>query len=164
MNLSEPLIAELTQEAISTRKMLERVPLESFAWKPHEKSTSLVSLASHIADLPGFVVPALTQDELDFSAADFKPFVPEKPSDLVERFDQNISQAIELLKSQSNEDMLKSWRLRDGEQIFFEMPRVGVVRVMALSHLVHHRGQLSVYLRLLNVPVPSIYGPSADEQ
>jgi uncharacterized damage-inducible protein DinB len=162
MSLSEPIVAELQQEAVTTRKMLVRVPQEALAWKPHEKSMTLARLAGHVAELVGIFTAILTQEELDFAAKDFKPFVPENVSDLVALFDRNVAVAVELLKTQADEQLRKPWRLRDGAQIFFEMPRLAVIRTMT-NHLIHHRGQLSVYLRLLGVPLPPIYGPSADE-
>jgi uncharacterized damage-inducible protein DinB len=163
MSLCEPLAAELRQEAATTRKMLERVPEDKFDWKPHEKSMPLGRLAGHIAELPSLITPALTQDELDFSTAGFKPFIPTSVAGLLERFDQTVAAAIELLKNQTDERMNDKWRLRSGDTIIFESPRAVVVRTMALNHVVHHRGQLSVYLRLLDVPLPSVYGPTADE-
>jgi uncharacterized damage-inducible protein DinB len=163
MSLSEPLAAELKHEATTTRKMLERVPQDKLAWRPHDKSMTLGRLAGHIAELPSLLTPALTADELDFAAGDFKPFDPTSVSELLERFDQTVAGAVELLKSQTDEHLQKPWRMRNGEQVFFELPRAAVVRSMALSHIVHHRGQLSVYLRMLDVPLPSVYGPTADE-
>ncbi|MDT5060156.1 MAG: hypothetical protein QOH63_615 [Acidobacteriota bacterium] len=161
MKLIEPMIAELQHEATSTRKMLERVPQESLSWQPHEKSMTLGRLASHIAMLPGLFIAKLNQDELDRS--ELKPPPADSVAAILETFDQNIAGSFEVLKTQSEERLLASWRYRDGEKIIFEMPRVAVFRLIALNHLIHHRGQLSVYLRLLNVPLPSVYGPTADE-
>jgi uncharacterized damage-inducible protein DinB len=163
MNLNEPLVAELQQEAKTARKMLERVPQEQLAWKPHEKSMTLGRLAGHIAELPSMLIPILTQDELDFGSGSYKPFEPTNISDLLETFDKNVAGAAELLKTQADEPLLKPWRMRRGEQILFEMSRIAAIRSMSLNHFIHHRGQLSVYLRLLNVPLPSVYGPTADE-
>jgi uncharacterized damage-inducible protein DinB len=164
MSICETLAAELQQEAKTTRRLLERVPEESFAWKPHEKSMSLGRLAAHVAELPELILPALTQDELDFAAGQFKPFEPKTTADLLEKFDRNISAAAEALQKQPDDRMSEKWKLRSGDHVLFEMPRESVVRFVGLNHIVHHRGQLSVYLRLLDVPVPSIYGPSADEK
>ena len=163
MTMCEPLAAELRQEAATTRRMLERVPDDKFGWKPHEKSMTLGNLAAHIAQLPNLIAPALTQDELDFNAGGFKPFKPSNVAELLEEFDRNISAVAELLQSQPDERMNDNWRLRSGDMVLFEMPRAAVIRTMALNHIVHHRGQLSVYLRLLDVPLPSVYGPTADE-
>ena len=163
MSLCEPLAAELRHEAATTRRMLERVPEDRFGWKPHGKSMGLGRLAGHIAELPTLVAPALKQDELDFAAGSFQPFSPTSVAELLEKFDRNVDAAVNLLKDQTDERMQEKWRLRSGEQVFFELPRVAVVRSMVLNHVVHHRGQLSVYLRLLDVPLPSVYGPTADE-
>ena len=163
MSLCKSLAAELQQEAKTTRRILERVPEGSFDWKPHEKSMSLGRLAGHVAELPSLIVPALTQDELDFAAGSFQPFVPSSTAELLEKFDRNIAVAAEHLSSQTDEKLGEAWRLGSGGQTFFKGPRDAAVRVLALNHVVHHRGQLSVYLRLLDVAVPSIYGPSADE-
>jgi uncharacterized damage-inducible protein DinB len=164
MNLIEPMIAELKHEAATTRRLLERVPEESLAWQPHAKSMTLGRLAAHIANLPGILIGALKEDELD--ASDLKAQSPpaDNVSSILEAFDQKISSALELLKTQVDEQfMLTSWRYMNGEQVIFEMPRLAVIRFVALNHIVHHRGQLSVYLRLLDVPLPSVYGPTADE-
>ena len=163
MSICEPLAAELEQEARTTRKLLERVPEASFGWKPHEKSMTLGQLAGHVAQLPTLLVPALTQDEFDFAVAGWKPFSPQSTAELVEQFDANIKAAAETLKAQADEGMGEKWKLRSGDHVLFEMPRAMVVRFVGLNHVIHHRGQLSVYLRLLDVPLPSIYGPSADE-
>jgi len=163
MSIGEQLAAELEQEAKTTRRLLERVPEASFGWKPHEKSMTLGQLAGHVAQLPTLIVPAFTQDELDFATAGWKPFSPQSTAELVEQFDANISNAAETLKSQSDGSLGETWKLKSGDHVLFEMPRAAVVRFVGLNHIVHHRGQLSVYLRLLDVPLPSIYGPSADE-
>lgn len=163
MSICAPLAAEMRQEAKTTRRLLERVPEASFDWKPHEKSMTLGRLAAHVAELPELIIPALTQDELDFASGDFKPFNPTSAAELLEKFDRNVEAAASLLEKQPDASMGDKWRLRSGDRVLFEMPRAAVVRFVGLNHVVHHRGQLSVYLRLLDVPLPSIYGPSADE-
>lgn len=160
---SSALIAEIEQEAQSLRKSLERVPAEKFDWKPHEKSMSFAQLASHVAELISWTVPTLTAPELDFATMDYKPFVPQTTQDLVDFFERNLSEAIETLNNTPDALYGEMWTLRQGEQIFFTMPKAAVMRGFVLSHLYHHRGQLSVYLRLNDIPVPSLYGPSADE-
>jgi uncharacterized damage-inducible protein DinB len=160
MNLNEPLMAELQIEAKTTRTMLERVPPDSLTWKPHEKSRTLGEIAAHIANLPGLFIATLNQDEFD--RHDYTSAV-DTVSDILGTFDKNVSSALEVLKTRSDERLLSSWRYKYGEQVIFEMPRLVVIRTMALNHLIHHRGQLSVYLRLLNVPLPPVYGPTADE-
>jgi uncharacterized damage-inducible protein DinB len=162
MSLTEQILVELKQEAATTRKMLERVPEESLAWQPHEKSMTLGRLAAHVAGLHGtWLKTALNQDEFDL--ADSLPLKADSVSDILEAFDQNISAAIELLQNQADERLFTTWRLKRGGQVLFEMPRWAVLRSMVINHIIHHRGQLSVYLRLLNVPLPSVYGPTADE-
>jgi uncharacterized damage-inducible protein DinB len=159
------MIAELQHEAATTRRLLERVPQERLAWQPHAKSMTLGRLAAHIANLPGMLVGALTEDKLD--ADDLKAQSPsaESVADMLEAFDQKIARSLELLKTQAGENfMLAPWRYTSGEHVIFEMPRIAVIRFVALNHIIHHRGQLSVYLRLLDVPLPSVYGPTADEQ
>ncbi len=163
MRMCEALAAELQQEAKTTRRLLERVPEGSFGWKPHEKSMTLGQLAGHVAQLPTLIIPALTDDEFDFAVAGWKPFSPQSTAELVEQFDANISATAEALNSQPDESMGQTWKLKSGDHVLFEMPRAMVVRFVGLNHVVHHRGQLSVYLRLLDVPLPSIYGPTADE-
>jgi uncharacterized damage-inducible protein DinB len=163
MGLNEALIAEYRHEAKTTRKMLERVPLDAFGWKPHEKSMTMERLTAHITELFGWPRMVLTTDELDFSKMDHTPLKVNSISDLVQLFDANVAAVLELLKDQADAPLFQNWKLRSGDQIFFEMPRISVLRLMVFNHSIHHRGQLSVYLRLKNVPLPSIYGPSADE-
>ncbi len=163
MSLSDAFIAELQQEAAVTRKCLERIPETTFDWKPHEKSMSMSRLATHVAEMVGWVKDTVEKPELDFAAMDYKPFAPETTAELVEYFDKQYADASESLKNTSDETMMENWKLRNGEEIYFDMPRIQVLRGMVFNHIVHHRGQLSVYLRLNDIPVPALYGPSADE-
>jgi uncharacterized damage-inducible protein DinB len=163
MSMNELMAAEFQQEAQTTRKLLERVPQDAFGWKPHEKSMTMERLATHVIELFGWPQVVLTSDELDFSKMEHTPPKVNGTSDLLALFDKNVAGALDLLKAQTDEQLSKIWKLRSGEQIFFEMPRLAVLRSMVFNHSIHHRGQLSVYLRLRNVPIPSIYGPSADE-
>jgi uncharacterized damage-inducible protein DinB len=162
MAINEAFIGELQHEAATTRKVLERIPADKFDWKPHEKSTSLGQLATHVADMFGWFSHTLEHDELDFAAGYKQPDVA-SAEELVEILDENTAAAIESLKKTDDAAFMKNWTLRNGEEIFLQMPKVGVVRSMVLNHIVHHRGQLSVYLRLNDIPVPALYGPSADE-
>jgi uncharacterized damage-inducible protein DinB len=163
MSLNESMVAEFQQEAKTTRKLLERVPLDALGWKPHEKSMTMERLSVHIIELYGWPRMVLSMDEMDLSKWDHQPPKVNAISDLLELFDTNVAGTLDLLKGQTDEQLLKSWKLRSGEMVFFEMPRIAVLRSMVLNHSIHHRGQLSVYLRLRNIPIPSIYGPSADE-
>lgn len=163
MSLKEPIIAEIKQEAITTRRLIERVPEAAFAWKPHEKSMTLSRLASHVPELLGWIKTIIAQDEWDFSGGDYRPPSPSTVSQLLELFDQNVNVALALLENQTDESLLSHWRLKNGETVLLDLPRVTALRTVVMNHVIHHRGQLSVYLRLLDVPLPPIYGPTADE-
>lgn len=163
MSLGRMLAAELTQEAVATRKILERLPSEKLTWKPHEKSMTVDRLAGHIVEMISWTKATLTQDVLDFATMDYTPKVYADSADLVTDFDKNIADAVEILNETPNETFGENWTMKNGEQVYFTMPKAVVMRGFVLSHIIHHRGQLSVYLRLLDIPVPSIYGPSADE-
>ncbi|MBX7043982.1 MAG: DinB family protein [Ignavibacteria bacterium] len=154
---------ELEQEAQSTRKMLERLPADKLTWKPHEKSMTLGRLAMHLAEIPGWVNATLLADELDFEKMDYKPVEAASSEEAVKKFDETLAAAIETLKKTDDAEMMKNWTMRSGDQVYFTMPKIAVLRGFVYSHLVHHRGQMSVYLRLLDVPVPGSYGPSADD-
>ncbi|MCS6873443.1 MAG: DinB family protein [Pyrinomonadaceae bacterium] len=156
-------IAELEQESKTTRKVFERIPKEKFDWRPHEKSMTMGRLAVHIAEMIGWIREVLEKEEFDLNARDYEPFTPKTNSELMEFFDKNLKDAIEVLSKVSTEEMAKPWTLRRGEKVVFSMPRAQVLRSVVFNHVIHHRGQLSVYLRLNDIPVPSIYGPSADE-
>ena len=163
MSLGQPFLMELQQESATTRRLLERLPESALSWKPHEKSMSMGHLAVHIARLLQLLNSILHQDDYDVASQDFKMPEPDNRAGVLELFDQALTTAVEALKSQPDERLLALWRLRNGEQVIFEMPRTSVIRSMILNHMTHHRGQLSVYLRLQNVPLPPIYGPTADE-
>jgi uncharacterized damage-inducible protein DinB len=163
MGMGEPLAAELKQEAATTRRLLERVPEDKLDWRPHEKSMTLGRLAGHVAELPSLLGPVVGADELDFASGEYKPFNAASVAEILEKFDKNIADGVEGLKGMADERALDKWRLRSGDRVIFEGPRASVMRGLVLNHVIHHRGQLSVYLRLLDVPLPSIYGPSADE-
>ncbi len=163
MSLNDAFIAELQQEAVATRKCLERIPENTFDWKPHEKSFTMSRLATHIAEMVSWTNDTLEKSELDFATVDYKPFEPKTTQELVEYFDKNLAAATEALKNASDEALMENWKLRNGEEIYFDMPRVQVLRGMVFNHIINHRGQLSVYLRLNDIPVPALYGPSADE-
>ena len=162
MKFTEMLLGELQQEAATTRKMLERVPQAAFTWKPHEKSMGLGQLAAHVANLFGtWLISSLSRDEFDLSES--TPSKAESVEAILEDFDRNIANAVELLKTVSDEQLFTKWSLKRGGQVLFELPRWAVIRSMVFNHIIHHRGQLSVYLRLQNVPLPPVYGPTADE-
>ena len=161
--LNQSFIAELKHEAASTKRILERVPEGKFDWKPHEKSMSLGRLASHVAELPGFLNSILTMDDVDFAKGHYKALHPKNPEELLSVFQQKLDEVVETLQNTSDEKMQASFTLRSGDHVIATVPRMVAVRSMALNHIIHHRGQIAVYLRLLDVPVPGMYGPSADE-
>ena len=162
-NIAMALIAEMEHEAAVTRTCLERIPADKFDWKPHEKSMSFGRLASHVAEMFGWTPSTMDHAELDFSKMDYKPFEPSTTEELVEFLDKNVAEAIATLKSSADDRFMENWTMRNGETVYFTMPKVAVMRSFIMNHIVHHRGQLSVYLRLNDIAVPSIYGPSADE-
>ena len=161
--LADAFLAELENEAKVTRHCLERVPADKFDWKPHEKSMTFGRLASHIAEMWGWTEATLKSDVLDFATMEYTPFEPKSTDDLLAFFDNHIAKAKAALAETSDETFMTDWTMRNGEQVYFTMPKVAVMRTFVLNHIIHHRGQLSVYLRLNDIPVPSIYGPSADE-
>lgn len=161
-NIASAFIAELKEEAIATRKCLERISEDKFDYKPHEKSMTFAQLAAHVAEMIGWTTVSLTTEQLDF-ATGYKEFKPTSNAELIEFFDKNLSEAIEALENTSDEEMMVNWTLRNGDHVYFTLPRIEVLRGVVFNHFIHHRGQLSVYLRLNDIPVPSIYGPSADE-
>jgi uncharacterized damage-inducible protein DinB len=164
MSIKEPLIAELQQEAKTTRKILERVPMDNPDWKPHEKSMALGRLAVHVAELPNWVNMTLDTDELDFAKSAYNPPNAKSGKELASLLDKNVTEAVEALNKYDDAHYMTNWTLRNGEQIYFTLPKIAVLRSMVYNHIIHHRAQLGVYLRLLNVPLPGSYGPSADEQ
>ncbi len=163
MSQKQALIAELQMEAANTRKILERVPVEKNDWKPHAKSMSLGRLASHVAEIPGWVTVTLETDELDFAKSEYKPVVAASTEELLDILDKNMAKAVKTLETIPDEEFDKMWTMRNGDQVFFTLPKKVVLRTFAYSHNFHHRAQLGVYLRLLDIPVPGMYGPTADE-
>lgn len=162
MPLKDALLSEFDHEMATTRKLLERIPDEKLTWKPHEKSMSLGGLATHLANLPLWTTIIL--NELSFDLADSPPNAAEETSRtaILSAFERSMARARPCL-DKSDAELVAPWTLqRDGQQLF-TLPRVAAFRTFVLSHVIHHRGQLSVYLRLNDLPVPSIYGPSADE-
>ncbi|MFC2174199.1 DinB family protein [Acidobacteriota bacterium] len=164
MSMIEGMMQELTQEAVSTKKMLEQIPEEHFEFKPHEKSMTLILLASHMVDILKWTEPTVTQDEFTFDPSSFVPWQAGSRAELIETFDKNLALALKLMEGCSDEAMAATWSMKVAGKTVFSMPRAAVLRSMFLNHLIHHRGQLSVYLRLKDVPLPQVYGPTADDQ
>ncbi len=163
MAIKDALIAEFKHESASTKKILERVPMERSDWKPHEKSMTLGKLATHIAGIPHWASDIAEKDEFDFRT-DIKPEAASTNEELMKLFQDRMDKALAGLDKMGDEDFKKMWVAKSGDQVYYNMPKVIALRGFAFNHLLHHRGQLSVYLRLLDIPVPGMYGPSADEQ
>ena len=157
------LAAEFRKEARTTRRVLERVPAGKLDWRPHPKSMTLGRLALHIAIVPGRFVPLLQKTEHEFNPAGAQVPEPKTTEEILAVFDQSVKEAEAFLESLGDEQARAVWSMKSNGKALISAPRAEVVRMVMLSHVFHHRGQLSVYLRLLDVPVPSIYGPSADE-
>ena len=160
ITFGEEYVKELKAEATATRKCLERVPESLFDWKPHEKSMTMGYLALLVAGIPKWIQHMIVQSEIDFST--FERFTPKNTAELVKHFDENLKGAIEVLQNVSNEALDERFSLKNQGKVLFTSPKKENVG-SSINHLVHHRGQLTVYLRLNNIPVPSLYGPSADE-
>lgn len=161
MALIDGLLQELQQEAQTTRRVLERVPDAHLGWKPHAKSMTLGQLAMHVATTPGGVAEIATQPFIELP--EFNQPAATRAADLVPALEESVAKANTLLRGMDDAALAATWKVMNGGQEVMAMPRGGVLRTIMLNHWYHHRGQLSVYLRLLGVPVPSIYGPSADE-
>ncbi|HEX4999395.1 MAG TPA: DinB family protein [Terriglobia bacterium] len=165
MRQLDVLLQEFDMEMAGTRKSLERIPAK-FSWKPHDKSMSLGQLAIHLAEIPGWAQITLGADEFDVSPVGGPPHQPpalKTRDEVVALFDKNLESARRAFAEAKDEDLMKPWSLKAGGKELMTMPRAAVLRGFVLSHNIHHRAQLGVYLRMNNVPVPSIYGPSADE-
>ena len=161
MRMVDPLLAELDQEAPPTRQLLARVPGDKLGWKPHAKSMSLGQLALHVATIPGNVAGIFATDHFEVPA--FEQPSAQSAAELVPALEQSIRTAKELLGTLDDHQAMAIWKLVKEEKVLMAAPRIMLLRPFLLNHWYHHRGQLSVYLRLLDVPLPSIYGPSADE-
>jgi uncharacterized damage-inducible protein DinB len=163
MRISDSLLPEFDHEMATTRKTLERIPEDKLSWAPHQKSMSLGRLAGHVAELPNFATMTMKTESIDLASGGYQPLTATSQKQVLDAFDKAATDARAAIAAANNEEMMQSWTLLYGGKTIFAMPRVAALRAMMMSHMIHHRGQLSVYLRLNNVPVPSIYGPSADE-
>jgi uncharacterized damage-inducible protein DinB len=166
MPINQMILPEFDHEMANTRKTLERVPDDKFNWKPHEKSMTLGGLATHLSNIPSWTKNTFEANELDL-APEGQPAPrleqANSTAELLETFDQHVAAARAALESAADESWHGKWSLRMGDKTIFTLPRTAVMRGFVMNHMIHHRAQLGVYLRLLDVPVPSIYGPSADE-
>jgi uncharacterized damage-inducible protein DinB len=161
MSMKDTLLPEFDQEMTTTRRLLERVPGDKPDWKPHVKSFTLAHLAQLVSNMPGWITGAIASDSIDVGR--FGGYTNEKTATLLENFDKNVREARAAVEQANDDDYAKPWSLKHGDHVIFTMTRGAVLR-QTISHLSHHRGQLTVYLRMLDVPIPSIYGPTADER
>lgn len=162
MALNQALLPEFDNEIATTRKVLERVPDDKLGWKPHDKSMSMSKLATHLATIGGFVPAILGNDSFDVKNSPPSPDLGSR-KEILATFDERMGEARTALASATDDQLMKPWSLKVDGKALFTMPRISVLRSFFMNHTIHHRGQLSVYLRLNDVAVPSIYGPSADE-
>jgi uncharacterized damage-inducible protein DinB len=167
MALNQSLLPEFDMEMANTRKTLERVPDDKLAWRPHEKSMTMGRLAAHVTEVPMWGEFTLTTESFDVAPSDGPAFQPppqpQSRKELLDVFDKGVASLRQALSTITDQDLMKPWSLKKGGQAIFTMPRVAVFRSFVMNHGIHHRAQLGVYLRLNNVPLPAIYGPSADE-
>ncbi len=161
MRLVDSILMELEQEAQTTKRVLDRIPGDKLAWKPHPKSYSLGQLALHIASVPGSVAAAVVPDSME--VPNFSQPEPKSRQEVLDTFSKSLESAKDTLKKMDDARLTSVWRLTKNGKVLMSVPRIGFIRSILMNHNYHHRGQLSVYLRMLDVPVPSIYGPSADE-
>jgi uncharacterized damage-inducible protein DinB len=167
MTIGQSMLPEFDHESANTRKTLERVPDDKWDWKPHDKSGTLGWIASHVATLPDWTAMTINTEQLDVAPVNGPGYTTPKTNNRAEilaAFDKFTAGARAALAGVSDDHLMKPWALLAGGQVIFSMPRVAVLRGMCFNHLIHHRGQLTVYLRLLGQPLPALYGPSADEQ
>jgi uncharacterized damage-inducible protein DinB len=162
MTIIESLLKDIEQEAQTTRKFLKIVPQDKYDWRPHPKSMSLQHLVTHIAELPAWITMAITTDGLDFQANPYQPSKIDNNADLLEFFEETYADGRAHLQAFDETELEKPWILRSGEHILADMNKYDTIRV-SISQTIHHRAQLGVYLRLLDIPIPGSYGPSADE-
>lgn len=164
MSRKNAFLGELDQENNNTRRLLEAIPMEHAQWKPHEKSMTLAQLATHIAEIGSWVRTTLEHDELDFADGKYKPTpLADTREALLSLHDCCAKDAIDSLTNAEESTFNEIWTLRNGEEVYFSLPKVAVLRVWVYNHLYHHRGQMTVYLRLLGVKIPGMYGPTADD-
>ena len=165
MPIAQALLPEFDHEMKTTRSVLERIPDAKATFRPHPKSTALGQLGAHLANIPVWATMALTRTEFDSAPPGGPPFAPpgfETVADVLQRFDANVAAARAELAAATDAELMAPWSLKRAGATIFTLPRAAVIRSMALSHMIHHRGQLTVYLRLCDVPLPSVYGPTAD--
>ena len=163
MPFSQTLLPEFDEEMKNTRKILERVPDDKLDYQPHPKSMTMARLATHVAELPSWTVPTLEQDVLEMSA-DYQPRIAKSKAELLEIFDKSVADARPRIEAAGDAAWGKTWTFKWNGQVVMSMPKAAVMRGVIMNHMIHHRAQLGVYLRLNNVAIPGLYGPSADDK
>lgn len=164
MAIAQALLPEFDHEMATTRKMLERFPEDKVEWRPHETCMTMGRLAGHVAEMPGWVLPTIQQDKLEMDPEKYAPMIAKSRAELLKTFDETVKAARAAIASASDETLMKPWTFVAGGQAMFTLPKIAVLRSFVMNHVIHHRGQLSVFYRVARVPVPSIYGPSLDEK
>jgi uncharacterized damage-inducible protein DinB len=163
MSIAQSLLPEFDQEMATTRRCLERVPEDKLSYQPDPRSMTLARLAGHVAESPIWGTIALSGDSFDFASGGYQPIEMTSQDQVLNEFDSRVANARAAISTATDEQLMSGWAMKNGEQVLMAMPKIAVIRTVALSHMIHHRGQLSVYLRSAGAKVPSIYGPSADE-
>ena len=164
MRIAEAILPEFDHEMATTRRMLERFPADKVEWKPNETCMTLGRLAGHVAELVGWVIPTMNQDKLEMDPSTYSPNIVKSGADAVKQFDETVKTARAAIAGASDEIFMKPWTFVAGGHTVFTMPKVAVYRSFVMNHLIHHRGQLAAFYRIAGVPIPSLYGPSKDEQ
>jgi uncharacterized damage-inducible protein DinB len=164
MRIAETMLPEFDREMATTRKMLERFPEDKVEWRPHDTCMTLGRLAGHVSELAGWVLPTMNQDKLELDPATFTPTIVKSRAEAVKQFDETVKGARAAIAGASDEAFMKPWTLVGAGKTIFTMPKIAVYRSFVMNHLIHHRGQLAAFYRIAGVPIPSLYGPSKDEQ
>jgi uncharacterized damage-inducible protein DinB len=164
MRIAETILPEFDREMASTRRMLERFPEDKVEWRPHETCMTMGRLAGHVAELAGWVVPTMAQDKLEMDPKTYNPAIIKSRADALKQFDETVKTARAAIAGASDETFMKPWTFVAGGQTVFTMPKIAVYRSFVMNHMIHHRGQLAAFYRVAGVKVPSLYGPSKDEQ
>lgn len=162
MSMIKTFLNELEYETAATRKMLAIVPDDKYDWQPHPKSMTIRKLATHVAEIPGWIEHGMNNDGLDFAANPYNPPMINKTADLLKYYDENVAKGKSVLVDKNESKLAGRWVMRNGDEVYMDLSKAEVIR-HSLSQLIHHRAQLGVFLRLLNIPIPGVYGPSADE-
>ena len=164
MAIAQALLPEFDHEMATTRRMLERFPEDKVEWRPHETCMTLGRLAGHVAELAGWTTVTMNQDQLEMDPSTYKPNIVSSRAEALKQFDDSVKASRESIAGASDETLMKPWSLVAGDKAVLTMPRVAVLRSFVMNHMIHHRGQLAAFYRIAGVPIPSLYGPSKDEQ